>query len=107
MDRGMQRDHLNEFDPTAPIAEQASFWWVLLNEGDASPADHRAFGEWVTRSPERVAAYLQAARLTSALQASKIRWPDTPVEEIIRAARSAPTDVVSFPNSGSRSERAT
>jgi transmembrane sensor len=103
----MQRDHINELDPTAPIAEQASFWWVLLNEGEASAADHRAFGEWIRRSPERVEAYLQAARLTSALQSQKTRWPDTPVEEVIRAARFAPTDIVSLPNNGSRNERTT
>lgn len=93
----MQRDHTNEIDPNAPVTEQASAWWALLNEGDATPADHRAFGEWVARSPERVEAYLQAAQITQALRSSGTRWPDTPVEEIVRAARVAPSEVVSLP----------
>jgi ferric-dicitrate binding protein FerR (iron transport regulator) len=98
----MQRDHTNEFDPAVPVTEQALFWWVLLNEGDATAADHRAFGEWVTRSPERVEAYLQAARLSSALQSRKTKWPAAPVDELIRAARSTSGEVVNLPNSGTR-----
>jgi transmembrane sensor len=94
----MQQDHTNEIDPTAPITEQASRWWVLLNEGSATAADHRAFGEWVSRSPERVEAYLQAARLTLALKSRKTRWPDTPIEDLIRAARAAPSEVASLPS---------
>jgi len=102
----MQRDHTNEIDPTSPMTEQASRWWVLLNEGSATPADYRAFVEWVCRSPERVEAYLQAARLTLALKSQKIRWPETPVEDLIRAARAAPSEVASLPSgpSGSKCE---
>jgi transmembrane sensor len=96
MDRHMQRDHTNEFDPTAPVTEQALFWWVLLNEGEATAGDHRAFSEWVTRSPERVEAYLQTARLSAALQSGKTRWPDTPVAEVIRAALTAQGAVVNL-----------
>jgi transmembrane sensor len=99
----MQRDHTNEIDPTAPVTEQASRWWVLLNEGSATPADYRAFVEWVSRSPERVEAYLQAARLTLALKSHKTRWPDTPVEDLIRAARAAPSEVASLPSAPSGS----
>jgi transmembrane sensor len=94
----MQRDHTNEIDPTTPITEQASRWWVLLNEGSATAADHRAFLEWVSRSPERVEAYLQAARLTLALKSHKTRWPDTPIEDLIRAARATPSEVASLPS---------
>jgi ferric-dicitrate binding protein FerR (iron transport regulator) len=102
----MQRDHTNEIDPTTPITEQASRWWVLLNEGSATPADCRAFGEWVSRSPERVEAYLQAARLTLALKSHKTRWPDTPIDDLVRAARAAPSEVVGLPSapSGSKGE---
>jgi transmembrane sensor len=103
----MQQDHTNEIDPTAPITEQASRWWVLLNDGSATPADHRAFVEWVSRSPERVEAYLQAARLTLALKSQKTRWPDTPIEDLVRAARTAPSDVASLPSAPSRSEAQT
>jgi transmembrane sensor len=100
----MQRDHTNEIDPSAPVTEQALSWWVLLNEGDATPADHRAFGEWVTRSPERVQAYLEAARLGLALRSRKTGWPDTPVEELIRTATTAPAEVASLSRSIRRSE---
>ena len=74
-------EHTNDIEPTTPVTEQASNWWVLLNEGDATAADHRTFAEWVARSPERVEAYLQAACLGRALRSRRMRWPDTPVEE--------------------------
>jgi transmembrane sensor len=96
----MQRDRNNEVDPNAPVTEQASCWWVLLNEADTSAAERRAFAEWVVRSPERVEAFLQAARLSQALRSNTARWPDTPVEELIRAARVAPSDIASFPTGG-------
>src|SRR5258706_383451 len=82
----MSIDQLHDPDPTLPINEQASHWWLLLNSDDATSADHRAFSEWVTRSPERVKAYLQCARLAKALKSENIRWPDTPGETLIRQA---------------------
>lgn len=97
-------EHINEIEPTALVTEQATSWWILLNEGDATAADHRTFGEWVSRSPERVEAYLQAARLALALRSHRTRWPDTPVEDLIRAARTAPSEVVSFPGAPVRRE---
>jgi transmembrane sensor len=93
----MPKDHMHEIDLTAPITEQASAWWMLLNLGDATPADHQAFGEWVARSPERVEAFLQTARLTRALQSKDLQWPDTPVQTLIRDAKSAPGQVVGLP----------
>ena len=59
----MRKDQTTELGSTASVTQQASHWWVLLNSGTATPADHQAFGEWVTRSPERVEAYLQSIRL--------------------------------------------
>ncbi len=93
----MQKDYSHEIDSTASITEQASAWWMLLNHGDATPADHHAFGEWVARSPERVEAYLQTARLTRALQSGDLQWPDTPVETLIREAKSIPGEVIGLP----------
>ena len=93
----MPNDHLHEIDATAPITEQACAWWMLLNHADATPADHHAFGEWVARSPERVEAFLQTARLTRALQSNGLQWPDTPVETLIRQARAAPGEVIGLP----------
>lgn len=93
----MQKDYSHEIDSTTSVTEQASAWWMLLNHGDATPADHHAFGEWVARSPERVEAFLQTARLTRALQSKDLHWPDTPVEALIREARSAPREVIGLP----------
>jgi transmembrane sensor len=93
----MQKDHLHEIDGTTSITEQAAAWWMLLNHSDATAADHHAFGEWVARSPERVEAFLQTARLTRALQSNDLQWPDTPVEALIREAKSAPAEVIGLP----------
>jgi transmembrane sensor len=93
----MPPDRTHEIDPAAPLSEQASSWWVLLNEGEPTAADRHAFAEWVKRSPERVEAFLQAARLSQVLSAPTTPWPDTSVEELIRAAREARHDVVKLP----------
>jgi transmembrane sensor len=93
----MRRDHPTELGSTPSVTQQASHWWVLLNSGGATPADHQAFGEWVARSPERVEAYLQSIRLAQALRSDKTCWPDTPVEEVICAARAAPAAVSHLP----------
>jgi transmembrane sensor len=98
----MQKDYLHEIDATTSITEQASAWWMLLNHGDATPADHHAFGEWVARSPERVEAFLQTTRLTRALQCKDLQWPDTPVETLIREAKSASAEVIGLPMRGKR-----
>ena len=96
----MERRHPNEISLTAPLSEQASAWWMLLNEGHPTSADHHAFGEWVARSPERVAAYLGAARLTRVLTSRQTRWPDTPTADLIRAARASVSEVASLPSAG-------
>jgi transmembrane sensor len=93
----MAPDRTHEIDPTAPVSEQASSWWILLNEGEPTAADRRAFGDWVTRSPERVAAFLQAARVSQTLSSPATPWPDTSVEDLIRAAREARHDVAQLP----------
>jgi transmembrane sensor len=93
----MRKDHATEIDSTTPVTAQASHWWILLNDDAATPADHRAFGEWVARSPERVEAFLQAARLSQALRSDRVRWPDTSIEDLIRAAKASPTAVSHLP----------
>jgi transmembrane sensor len=98
----MPRDRIHELDPTSPVTEQAAFWWVLLNEGNVSAADHRAFAGWVMRSPERVEAFLETARLNRALKSSELRWPETSVEELVRAAKASHRNVARLPLSGAR-----
>lgn len=90
-------------DPS--IARQASDWWARLHDEGASPDDQSQFGAWVARSPERIEAYLEVARLVRGLKSSHIRWPDTPADELIRAAKAAPRDPAPMPEIGSWEER--
>jgi len=76
------------------IPEQAAHWWVVLRHGEASGNEKREFAEWVTRAPERVEASLRVARVHAAVSRADVRWPSTPAEELIRAARAAPEDTV-------------
>lgn len=92
----MNKEHMSEIDPTASISEQACHWCVLLNGGHATRTDKKAFGEWVSRSPERVEAYIQAARLAKALKSKKLRWPDTPVQILVREAKETTSEIVSL-----------
>lgn len=93
----MQRDYPQEIDADAPLTEQASAWWILLNCGGATPAHHRAFQEWVTRSPERVQAYLQTAILTRTLESKQLQWPDTSLDTLIYEARTAAREIARHP----------
>jgi transmembrane sensor len=77
---------------TPSIVEEAAHWWVTFHEGDASPAEHREFAEWVARSPERVEAYLRAAQLEHTLKKSDIDWPATPIEVLVSEAKASRRD---------------
>lgn len=68
---------------------EAAQWWTLLHGEEATVADRREFLEWVARSPERIEAYLAIERLMTVLRADTVRWPDTPAETLIGAAKSA------------------
>jgi transmembrane sensor len=83
-------------EATMSILEQASHWWELLHSDSASNADQREFGEWVARSPERVEAYLQTALLAKALKSSRLIWPSTAAEVLIREAKASPETVLPF-----------
>jgi transmembrane sensor len=86
----------SDMESMTPVLEQASHWWELLHSESASSADHREFGEWVARSPERVAAYLQTARLVQAIKSPQLVWPNTPAEVLIREAKASPEAVLPF-----------
>ena len=83
-------------ETTTSILEQASHWWELLHGDGVSNSDHREFGEWVARSPERVEAYLQTARLAKAIKSPRLIWPSTPAEVLIREAKASPETVLPF-----------
>lgn len=84
----------HENDQSNSVAQQAAGWWIVFHEEHAPPADHREFADWVTRSPERVAAYLKTALVEQTLKSPAVRWPDTPREELIREARQSMASVV-------------
>src|SRR5580698_6819552 len=83
-------------EPTASTFEQAAHWWELLDSDGASNADHRDFGEWVARSPERVEAFLQTARLVKAAKSPGLKWPKTSAETLIREAKASANSVLPF-----------
>ncbi len=70
-------------------SEEATHWWTLLHGDGVTANDRREFLSWVSRSPERVEAYLEVARVMSALQSGGVRWPDTPAEQLIREAKAS------------------
>jgi transmembrane sensor len=86
----------SDMESTMSILEQAAHWWELLHGDSASSADHREFGEWVARSPERVEAYLQTARLVKAMKSPRLIWPSTAAEVLIREAKASPESVLPF-----------
>src|SRR3954463_3164112 len=87
----------HETEIPSSICEDAAYWWALLHEGEGTPADHRDFAKWVARSPERVQAYLEIARLQHGLKSAAVRWPSTPAEVLIREAKAAPDDALRMP----------
>src|ERR1700723_1394419 len=86
----------SDMESPTSVLEQASHWWELLHSDSASSADHREFGEWVSRSPERVEAYLETARLVKAIKSPRLIWPSTAAEVLIREAKSSPETVLPF-----------
>jgi transmembrane sensor len=86
----------SDMESTTSILEQASHWWELLHSDGASSSDHREFGEWAARSPERVEAYLQTARLVKAIKSPRLIWPSTAAEVLIREAKASPETVLPF-----------
>lgn len=79
----------SEIESATSVLEQASHWWELLHSESASSTDHHEFGEWVARSPERVEAYLQTARLVQAFKSPRLLWPNTAAEVLIREAKAS------------------
>jgi transmembrane sensor len=81
----------------ASIGEYAALAWETFHGADeASVADHREFAEWIARSPEHVEAYLRVARTMTSLKSPAMSWPDTSAEELIRAAKASPGEVVAL-----------
>jgi transmembrane sensor len=86
----------SEMESTTSVLEQASHWWELLRSESAPTNDHREFGDWVARSPERVEAYLQTARLVRAIRSPRLIWPGTAADVLIREAKASAEAVLPF-----------
>lgn len=90
----MKSDKFGAHDTAAALSEEAAQWWVTLRSDGCTADEHRAFAEWVTRSPERVEAYLRLASFHSALRAGDVRWPDIPTDTLIEEAKTASAEVI-------------
>jgi transmembrane sensor len=96
-----------EPNPAASIQEQAFHWWELFHGEAASSSDHREFAEWVARSPERVEAYLQTARLLQVLKSPQVQWPTTSAAELIHASKTSPREALPLSPGAAPAGRAT
>lgn len=91
-----QASNLNEPDPTQPVADQAAWWWLVLNEPGCTPAEQQVFTEWLAKSPERVEAYMRVTLLKRTLDVDT-RWPSDPADHLIQAARESRAEVIHLP----------
>src|SRR3954447_7717022 len=90
--RRWRTDMARHIEIPTSIREEAAEWWDRLYDEEPSAADNREFAAWISRSSERVEAYLEVARLHRGLGSPRIRWPTADREELIREAKSAPED---------------
>lgn len=87
-----------------PISEQGAYWWVTLRDGECTDADRSAFAQWVTRSPERVEAYLRVASFMAKLRSPDLQWPDDTTEALIASGKVEGAEVVHLPTPIAREE---
>jgi len=87
----------NGQDEVGLLDEQATRWWTVMNDEPVASADRQQFASWVSRSPERIGAYLRAERLMRALYKPEVSWPDTSAEALVRQAKASSGDVLSLP----------
>lgn len=79
----------------AQIYEEACEWFIEFRLEEPDVATRKAFDQWMRRSPENVAAYLEVAVVWSdpAAHDARRKW-DT--ESLIAQARAAPDNIVSL-----------
>jgi transmembrane sensor len=96
------------------IVQEATTWFVEINEGEASQTDREAFVEWLKTSPEHIRAYLQvSAHWEEAGALSKASLPsitdlvvlarESTTADIIPIGEIRPGDTVEFSTSTGRS----
>jgi len=87
----------NDQDQAGLLAEQATRWWTVMNDEPVANADRQQFASWVSRSPERIGAYLRVERLMRTLHKPEVSWPDISAEELIREAKASSGGVIPLP----------
>jgi transmembrane sensor len=85
-----------ENEELASISDQAAHWSVVFRDSEPSLSEKREFAEWIAVAPEHVEASLRVARVRAALARPNVRWPETPVEQLVREANATPGENV-FP----------
>jgi len=82
----------------AQICEEAAEWLVLCHTEDLTDAQRRAFDDWLRKSPEHQAAYMEIAAIWSEGPNldPRHRWQ---VEALVRQAAQDPGNLVSLPRS--------
>jgi transmembrane sensor len=80
--------------PPATSEQAAQAWEAFHRTNEASATEHRELGAWTRRSPEHIEAYLRVSRTMHALRSPDLRWPDTPVETLIREAKAYTEQIV-------------
>jgi transmembrane sensor len=88
----------------AQIYEEACEWFLEFRLGEPDMSSHKKFDTWMRRSPEHIAAYLQAAAVWSEPAAHDVRgrWD---ANTLIAQARAAPDNVSSVAERGARGGR--
>lgn len=76
---------------TGSIDEEAALWWIILGQPDCTSADRLEFSKWISRSPERVEAFLWVATTHRALMSPRLHWPTTPAETLVHDAQDSKT----------------
>ncbi len=90
----MSSDNPNSGAVTGSLLEEAAYWWIVLHENSCTNADREGFAKWVSRSPERVEAFLWMNIVSSALRSPAVQWLDTPADELIRQAHASSAQVI-------------
>jgi len=77
----------------AQIYEEACEWFLAFRMGEPEPAARSAFDNWMRRSPEHVAAYLEVAAVWSnpAAYDGRAKWD---ADTLIAQARTEPDNIV-------------
>lgn len=90
--------------PNQQILDEAAEWFVECREGDLDSAGEKAFIQWLRRSPEHIAAYMEVAAFWSDVRNVAAK-EDIDVQALIASAR-AEDNIVPLPAADHAARRA-